>query len=89
MSWNGLRIVSRKGKHKTNKMRMHAPQGEMIFISDEDIQVSDSYIGAQVERFNKGAVVLDMMKDSPADKAELEKGDVITKINGAGTRSMD
>ena len=78
-----------KGMQKAHKMRMHAPQGEMIFISDEDVQVSDAYMGAQIESSDNGAVVLDMMKDSPADKAKLEKGDVITKINGARTRSMD
>ena len=30
-----------------------------------------------------------MLKDSPADHAKLEKGDVITKINGARARSME
>lgn len=78
-----------KGMQKAHKMKMHAPHGEMIFISDEDMDVSDAYMGAQIESSDDGAVVLDMMKDSPADKAKLEKGDVITKINGARTRSMD
>lgn len=104
MEWNGDGEMPKEmmqhmgdGKMKMHKghgkMKMHKMGGrDMIFIADvdeNDVEVSDAYMGAQIESADNGAVVLDLMKDSPADNAKLEKGDVIIKINGARTRSME
>ncbi len=82
------------GLHKSHGMKkrhkMQGAQGQVLFVSNEDkVQVSDAYMGAQIESVDNGAVILDLMKDSPADKAKLKKGDIITKINGARTRTME
>ena len=63
----------------------------MMFFSsdDEEPKLSNAYMGAQIESAEMGVEVLDLMKDSPADKAKLKKGDIIQKINGARTRDMD
>ena len=76
--------------HEIHKMKS-LEGGDMIFIGDgsSKVEVSDAYMGAQIESVDGGARVLDMLKDSPADHAKLEKGDVITKINGARARSME
>jgi len=76
--------------HEIHKLKSHAGD-DMIFIGDgsSKVEVSDAYMGAQIESADGGARVLDMLKDSPADHAKLEKGDVITKINGARARSME
>jgi hypothetical protein len=78
--------------HEIHKLKSHGG-GDMIFIGDgqkmNKTEVSDAYMGAQIESADGGARVLDMLKDSPADHAKLEKGDVITKINGARARSME
>ncbi len=46
-----------------------------------------SYVGDEVAEFldiskDKGVVVAEVMEDSPADKAGLEQGDIITELNG-------
>ena len=62
----------------------------MMFISDEDeVRLSDAYMGAQIESSDNGAKILDVMKDGPADKAGLEKGDVVQKVNGARAKTME
>ncbi len=61
----------------------------MMFIADDDVKLSDAYMGAQIESTDNGARIIDVMKDSPADKAGLEKGDIVQKVNGARARSMD
>lgn len=65
--------------------------GNVFFFADEedDVQLSDAYMGAQIETSDKGALILDVMKDSPADKAGLTKNDIVTRVNGARARSMD
>ena len=62
---------------------------KMMFIADEDVNVSDAYMGAQIESTDMGAKILDVMKDGPADKAGLESGDIVKKLNGARTKSME
>lgn len=76
--------------HEIHKLKSHGG-GDMIFIGDgqHKAQVSDAYMGAQIESIDGGARVLGMLEDSPADQAKLAKGDIITKINGARTRSME
>ena len=64
-------------------------QATMMFIADEDdVNLSDAYMGAQIESSESGAKILDVMKDGPADKAGLEKGDIVQKVNGARTKTM-
>lgn len=76
--------------HEIHRLKSQGGK-DMIFIGDgqHKSEVSDAYMGAQIETTDSGARVLDMLKDSPADHAKLQKGDIITKINGARTRSMD
>lgn len=62
---------------------------KMMFIADENVNVSDAYMGAQIESTDMGAKILDVMKDGPADKAGLESGDIVKKLNGARTKSME
>jgi hypothetical protein len=84
----------KRGLHRD---RDHGAKRMMIFSDDEDDMIfmdkepklSNAYMGAQIESVEKGVEVLDLMKDSPADKAKLKKGDIIQKINGARTRDMD
>lgn len=87
---NGEMMKMHKAHGKVQKHRMGGR--EMIFIADtdeEEIEMSNAYMGAQIETVDGGAVVLDLMKDSPADKAKLKKGDIIQKINGARTKTME
>jgi len=60
-----------------------------IFFFEEGTRVSDAYMGAQIESADDGAAILELMKDSPADKAGLAKGDIVKKVNGARTKSME
>ncbi len=70
---------------------MHTRGGnEMFFFSDDDDDhLSDAYMGAHIESTDNGAKVLEIIKDGPADKAGLAKGDVISRVNGARARNMD
>lgn len=62
----------------------------MMFIADEDeVRLSDAYMGAQIESSDSGAKILDVMKDGPADKAGLEQGDIVQKVNGARAKTME
>lgn len=62
----------------------------MMFIADEDdVELSNAYMGAQIESSDSGAKILDVMKDGPADKAGLAKGDIVQKVNGARTKTME
>ncbi len=62
---------------------------KMLFIEDEDVTLSDAYMGAQIESSDNGAQIIDVMKDSPADKAGLQKEDIVQRVNGARVRSME
>lgn len=62
----------------------------MMFIADgHDMHLSDAYMGAQIESVDNGAKILDVMKDSPADKAGLQSGDIVQKVNGARAKNME
>ena len=64
--------------------------GNSFFFSSDEPKMANAYMGAQIESAEDGgAKILDLMKDSPADKAGLQKGDVITRVNGARARTMD
>ena len=77
--------------HMDRGRRMRGPRGNsFMWISDDDEKhLSDAYMGAQIESDENGAKILDVMKDSPADKAGLTRGDIVQRINGARSRSMD
>lgn len=66
---------------------------EMMFFGDgekrKETKVSDAYMGVQIESADMGVAVLELMKDGPADKASLAKGDIIQRINGARTKTME
>jgi len=99
MEWNGegdmpegmedviedhdVRVFRLDGHHRRNNGR------QMMFFSDDDDTLSDAYMGAQIESEDNGARIIDVMKDSPADKAGLRRDDVIRRVNGARSRSMD
>ena len=51
--------------------------------------LSNAYMGAHIESADNGARIVELIKDGPADKAGLQKGDVVTKVNGARARSME
>ena len=70
--------------------RLRAPRRMMFIADEEDKQLSNAYMGAQIEsQEDGGTTILDVMKDSPADKAGLQSGDVVHKINGARSKTMD
>lgn len=51
----------------------------------ETIDGSYEGIGATITITNEGVKVVDVFRDSPADKAGLKIGDLITKVNGKNT----
>jgi len=63
-------------------------KGRNIFVFEED-GGSDAYMGAQIESSKEGVTLSELLKDSPADQAGLQRGDVIKMINGARTKSVD
>ncbi len=89
-----------KGLHKSHEVERHfegerrrGGRDENAFYMEGDdrtARVSDTYMGAQVgsEKGDGFVVVQEIIKDSPADKAGLAKGDRIHRINGARTRSV-
>ena len=63
--------------------------GNAFFFSD-DKPMAKAYMGAQIASAEDGgAQILDLMKDSPADKAGLQKEDIVQRVNGARARTMD
>ena len=65
-------------------------RGNSFFFKSDDKPLSNAYMGAQIESSEEGgAAILDVMKDSPADKAGLQRGDVVKRINGARVKTMD
>lgn len=74
MKGDGGNWTSREGH------RMHFGGGNHL---------SNAYMGAHIESADKGVRILELIKDGPADKAGLQKGDVIRRVNGARARTMD
>ena len=70
------------------KVIMLDRRDENVFIF-ENAGGSNAYMGAQIEASDDGVVISELLKDSPADQAGLQKGDVIKMMNGARTKSVD
>ncbi len=95
-----LHSIKKGAKGKKMKMRMHKmdrehngphqlhmKRGKNMWVAKEEM--NKTYIGAQIGTADSGTEVLDVMVDSPAHKAGLKRGDIITEINGANTKSVD
>ncbi len=63
-------------------------KGKNVFIF-EDAGGSNAYMGAQIESSDDGVTLTELLKDSPADQAGLQKGDVVKMINGARIKRVD
>ena len=86
--------MHRDGDHDVRIRRGPGHNGDRRVMIREGNRMIDGrqakvFVGARVEGHDEGASVLEVMEDSPASKAKLMKGDVITKINGARTRSVE
>lgn len=75
--------------HRAKRIMVFSDDDDDMVFMNKEPKMSNAYMGAQIESSEMGVEVLDLMKDSPADKAKLKKGDIIQKINGARTRDMD
>lgn len=85
--------MHRGGDNDVRILRGRNRRGDnmMFFHGEDDIMQSKSakvFVGARVEDHEEGATIMEVLDDSPAAKAKLKSGDVITKINGARTRSV-
>jgi S1-C subfamily serine protease len=51
----------------------------------------DGYIGVQIKANEdvEGLLIVETVKDAPADKAGLKMGDLITKVDGSPIKSAD
>ena len=71
-------------------------KGESIerpYVGISMVDISETYTLWQYritlpEKVNDGVVILEVVKDSPAEKAKLQKGDVITKLNDKTISSL-
>ena len=96
IEWNGKGEMPEEMKEldgEINVFKIDADEGHtrrMMFIADEDdVHLSDAYMGAQIESTENGAKIIDVMKDSPADKAGLQSGDIVQRVNGARSKNME
>ena len=89
--WYGLKRGDFSGQER-RIFRLHEgkERGNAFFFSDDDVaDLSDAYMGAHIKTADDGVEIIDLIKDSPADKANFKVGDVIQQINGANTKSVD
>lgn len=71
--------------NKETKTKVDEDQQSYLGINGVDI-TSDV---AQTYNMPKGVYIAQVVEDSPADKADLKKGDIITKIAGVSVTSFD
>ena len=93
---HGERIrIHKRGDRDMEIRKRKMRSGENVFFFDTENDRPGMkrgpkvFMGAQVGNHEKGAEILEILKDSPADNAKMMKGDVVTQINGAKTRSVD
>ena len=55
-------------------------------IVDDNVDLSDAYMGVHIESDDNGARIIEILKDGPADVAGLAKGDIVKRINAYKTR---
>jgi len=53
-----------------------------------DDTTDQPWLGAQIKRTSEGLVVAAVIADSPADKAGLQRGDIITAVDGTSVSDM-
>lgn len=77
-------------KPRHRKMKRKHMRGRAM-RPERDIELSDAYMGAHVRSVDDGdgVEIIELVKDGPADKARLEQGDILLRINGARTKSME
>ena len=78
-----------KGPHKMHKRHSK----DHTWVEKRNMNFSaplgNAYMGAQIESADEGVRILDVMVDSPSHKGGLKKGDIVTEVNGANTKSME
>lgn len=68
------------------------PHGELNIMGDDfmhEIHSNKAFLGVMTKEGNGGAEITDVTKESPAEKAGLKEGDVITKINNDKIEDAD
>jgi len=77
------------GRKKNRKYKKNLHEDLFVF-SDDKYKLSDAYMGVHIESGDdQGARIIGLLKDGPADKAGLRKGDIITRMNDARIRDME
>ena len=55
--------------------------GSWSYSSDDDASANRAFLGVSSEKTNDGAKIIEVTKESPAEKSGLRQGDIIMKIN--------
>jgi serine protease Do len=69
-----------------------APQGSMNLMNNDfmhEIHSNKAFLGVMTKEGDGGAEITDVTKESPAQKAGLKEGDIITKINDDKVEDAD
>ena len=79
------------GRKKNKKHKKHLKEHENVFVFSDDVNdLSDAYMGVHIESSDsEGARIIEILKDSPADKAGLQKEDLVTRVNDARIKDME
>lgn len=64
-------------------------EGEMIQYGRVMSRKPRPWTGIYHAPFQKGVIVVDVMPEGPADKAGIQKGDIITHVNGVRVRTEE
>ena len=66
--------------HRGNDMLIRPRGGNRFFYNDDNGEDSRPFLGVTTEKNDNGAKINEVAKGSPAEKAGLKEGDIITKI---------
>jgi serine protease Do len=69
-----------------------APRGGMQMFGDDfmhEIHSNKAFLGVMTKENEGGAEITEVTKESPAEKAGLKEGDIITKVNDAKVMDAD